>query len=196
MWFWLGRRRTSWAAITWWRLLPNAIRALRIFGSHSSSHFKTFKSSQIHSKARKLGSTWTQAERRWKAVLHVRNAAGTPQKEVIFALDCYWWWKINPLRQAQAQKIICETRRTNQINGKAEYPWREGNALYLMGSEGCAVLWAAKTGWDHQWRTLPNTIDLLEECNNRKTPGICDQTLLYMFFLNKRLNFEKKNYTN
>ena len=29
---------------------------------------------------------------------------------------------------------------TSQINGKAEYPWREGNALYLVGTEGCAVL--------------------------------------------------------
>ena len=43
-------------------------------------------------------------------------------------------------KQPQAQKIICETRPTSQINGKAEYPWREGNALYLVGSEGCAVL--------------------------------------------------------
>ena len=42
--------------------------------------------------------------------------------------------------QRQAQKIICETRPTSQINGKVEYPWREGNALYLVGSEGCAVL--------------------------------------------------------
>ena len=48
--------------------------------------------------------------------------------------------KMDPLRQPQAQKIICETRPTSQINGKAEYPWREGNALYLVGSEGCAVL--------------------------------------------------------
>ena len=45
-----------------------------------------------------------------------------------------------PLRQPQAQKIICETCLTSQINGKAEYPWREGNALYLVGSEVCAVL--------------------------------------------------------
>ena len=65
---------------------------------------------------------------------------------------------------------------TSQINGKAEYPWREGNALYLVRSEGCAVLWAAKTGWNHQLRTLPNTINPLEESNSRKTPGICDQT--------------------
>ena len=37
---------------------------------------------------------------------------------------------MDPLRQPQAQKMICETRPTSQINGKAEYPWREGNALY------------------------------------------------------------------
>ena len=152
-------------------MLRNTRRARRIFGSHSNSHFKTFKSSRIHSKARKLGSPWTQAERRWKAVLHVRNAAGTPQKIVIFASDFYWWWKMDPLRQPQAQKFICETRPTSQINGKAEYSLREGNSLYLVGSEGCAVLWAAKTGWNHQWRTLSNTINPFKESNSRKTPG-------------------------
>ena len=55
---------------------------------------------------------------------------------------------MDPLWQPQAQKIICETRPTSQINGKVEYPWRKGNALYLVGSEGCAILWAAKTGWN------------------------------------------------
>ena len=48
--------------------------------------------------------------------------------------------KMGPLRQTQAQEITCETRPTSQINGKADYPWREGNALYLVGSEGCVVL--------------------------------------------------------
>ena len=47
---------------------------------------------------------------------------------------------MDPLREPQAQKIICETRPTSQINGKAEYPWQEANALYLVGSEGCVVL--------------------------------------------------------
>ena len=28
---------------------------------------------------------------------------------------------MDPLRQSEAQKIICETRPTSQINGKAEY---------------------------------------------------------------------------
>ena len=47
---------------------------------------------------------------------------------------------MDPLRQLQAQKMICQTRPTSQINLKAEYPWHEGNALYLVGSEGCVVL--------------------------------------------------------
>ena len=47
---------------------------------------------------------------------------------------------MDPLQQPQAQIIICETRPTSQINGKVEYSWRKGNALYLMGSEVCAVL--------------------------------------------------------
>ena len=47
---------------------------------------------------------------------------------------------MDPLRQPQAQKIIYETRSTSQINGKAEYPLREGNAVYLVGSKGCALL--------------------------------------------------------
>ena len=63
-----------------------------------------------------------------------------------------------------------------QINGKAEYPWHEGNALYLVRSEECAVLWVAKTVLNHQRKTLPNTINPFEESNSRKTPGICDQT--------------------
>ena len=47
---------------------------------------------------------------------------------------------MDPLRQPQTQKNICETRPTSQINGKDKYPWRESNALYLLESEGCAVL--------------------------------------------------------
>ena len=47
---------------------------------------------------------------------------------------------MDPLGQPQVQKIICETHPTSQINGKAEYPWRESNALYLVGSEGYVVL--------------------------------------------------------
>ena len=60
------------------------------------------------------------------------KAAGYIQKHRIVTGD--------PLRQPQAQKIICETRRNCEINGKVAYSWCEGNALYLVGSKACAVL--------------------------------------------------------
>ena len=43
-------------------------------------------------------------------------------------------------------------------------------ALYFVGSEVCAVLWAAKTRWNHQWRTQPNTINPFEESNSSTLP--------------------------
>ena len=39
----------------------------------------------------------------------------------------------------QKEVILYEPRPTSQINGKAEYPWHEGNALYLVGA-GYSVL--------------------------------------------------------
>ena len=53
---------------------------------------------------------------------------------------------MDPLRQLQAQKIICETRPTNQINGKAEYTWREGNALYWWDQKGVLYYELLKPG--------------------------------------------------
>ena len=97
-------------------------------------------------------------------------------KKVIFASDCYWWSKMDRLRQPQAQKIICETRPSSQINGKAEYPWLEGNALYLVGSEGCAVLCILKSRkflniflWNpfHKFKWFKVEINLWKNKNTR-----------------------------
>lgn len=38
------------------------------------------------------------------------------------------------------QKIICGTWPSSQINDKADYPLRQGNAMHLVGSEGRIVL--------------------------------------------------------
>jgi len=52
------------------------------------------------------------------------------------------WWKMNTLRKFKAQKITVQTRQIINIDGKAEYSWRQ--ALHL-GSAGYSVLWAAST---------------------------------------------------
>ena len=41
---------------------------------------------------------------------------------------------------------------------------------YLVGSEGCAVLWPAKTGWNGQWRTLPTQLIRLKRAIAKKRP--------------------------
>ena len=46
---------------------------------------------------------------------------------------------MDPSRQPQAQNSYVKSGQPAKY-GKEEYPWREGNALYLVGSEGCAVL--------------------------------------------------------
>lgn len=47
---------------------------------------------------------------------------------------------MDPLRQSQAQKVIRAARPTSQINGEPKYPWRQGYAVYLVGSEGAVIL--------------------------------------------------------
>ena len=61
-------------------------------------------------------------------------------KKKLFFIELLLVIKNGSITTTPSAKIICETWPTSQINGKAEYPWREGNALYLVGSEGCAVL--------------------------------------------------------
>ena len=53
---------------------------------------------------------------------------------------------------------------------------------------------AAKTGWNHQWRTLPNTINPFEESNSRKILWIfntLNNTNVHVF-LKKKFKFGKK----
>ena len=54
----------------------------------------------------------------------------------IVTADEKWIHYNNPKRK----KSYVKPGPTSQIKGKAEYPWREGNALNLVGSEAYAVL--------------------------------------------------------
>jgi len=50
------------------------------------------------------------------------------------------WIRYDNLKR---KKSSC--RRTINIDGKAEYSWRQAHALYLVKSAGCSVLRAAST---------------------------------------------------
>lgn len=105
------------------KIVPNIRKAFRIFGKVSSSHFKTFKNSRLHSNTTKSVAIWIEVSTSGKTILHARNAAWTLQNKVVFDSDYGWWRKMDPLRQPEKQKIICETWPSSQINSKDEYPW-------------------------------------------------------------------------
>ena len=72
---------------------------------------------------------------------------------------------MDPLRQPQAQKMICETRPTSQINGKAEYLWREGNAsIHLTLKDAVLNIILNWRGNSLKYRKL----DEIYSCYNRK----------------------------
>jgi len=52
---------------------------------------------------------------------------------------------------------MVQTRRTINIDSKAEYSWHLAHpVLYLVGSIGCSVLWTAPIQRNHHWDTNNN----------------------------------------
>jgi len=129
--------------------------------------------------SKRLKAARIETERYRTTILHVRDVAWTVQKEVFSASNHYRGRKMDSLRQPKTQKIVCKARPTGSINAEAEYPWCQGNALYLVGSEGCDPLWAAKTWSNHHGRLLQATIDPFKASYSRKTSRICDQTRVH-----------------
>jgi len=54
------------------------------------------------SKTRKLSVLWTETERRWKAIFHLRTADSKTTEKRFFASD--WRWEVDVLRQPQEEK--------------------------------------------------------------------------------------------
>ena len=145
-----------------------------MFVSHQKGHLKRLKQPDTF-KIKEIGFHMDSSQETLKGGFVCPTCCCPATKRSHFCIGLLLVIKFDPLRKLQGQKIICETRPTSQINGKAEYPWREGNALYLVGSKRGALLWASKTWWNHHLKTLPNTINSFEKSNSQKTPGICDQ---------------------
>ena len=65
---------------------------MKIVAKHKKSSqnlWESFKQPDTF-KSKEIGFHMDSSQETLKAVLHAWNAAGTPQKEVIFASDCYW----------------------------------------------------------------------------------------------------------
>ena len=55
-------------------------------------------------------------------------------------------------------------------------PWIQGNAVHMVGPEGCNSLWIAKPGRNHHRQTLPNSVDEIESCSKGNTAGMRGKT--------------------
>jgi len=87
---WIAKkiRRQRIRGITRRRSKSNARGACRIIEDNSTSHFCTIESHENDSKTRKLGALWTETERRWKAIFHLRTAVQR-QQEKIFCIGLW-----------------------------------------------------------------------------------------------------------
>ena len=72
-------------------------RVCRIIGGNSTSCFCTIEGN--NSKIRKLGALWTEIERCWKTIFHLRTADSKTTEERFFVSDCDWRWEVDILRQ-------------------------------------------------------------------------------------------------
>ena len=100
--FWTAKkiRRQRIRGITRRRLKSNARGACRIIGGNSTSRFCTIESHGNDSKTSKLDALWTETERRWKAIFHLRTADSKTTEKRFFASDCDWKWEVdNPKKK-------------------------------------------------------------------------------------------------
>ena len=143
--FWREERRT-WkttekvskqriASIVGWGWRSNATTTRWSIKRDTRSRLHTFESHGKDPEGGKTGSTWTEWKTAGKPKNHLRNAARQIRKKVISPPNCDWRWKVD----------IFSSRRTTDIDYKTTSLWTEDDALRLVGSEGCDLLWAVKT---------------------------------------------------
>ena len=67
----------------------NARGACRIIGDNSASRFCTIENYGNDSKTKKLGALWTEIERRWKAIFHLRTADSKTTEKKFFCIELW-----------------------------------------------------------------------------------------------------------
>ena len=93
-------------SITRRRSESNARGVCRIIEGNSTSRFCMIESHGNDSKTKKLGALWTETERRWKVIFHLRIADSKTTEKRFFASDYDWRWEVDILQQPQKEKIL------------------------------------------------------------------------------------------
>jgi len=104
---------------------------------NSTSRFCTIESHGNDSKTKKLGALWTETERRWKAIFHLRIADSKTTEKRFFASDCDWRWEYSTTTPRRKSITLSPVVAIDlNINTTAEHSWFEDHALYLVGPKG------------------------------------------------------------
>ncbi|GBN94417.1 hypothetical protein AVEN_214852-1 [Araneus ventricosus] len=83
---------------------------------------------------------------------------------------------MDTLRYSEVQKIIFQTRRTINIDDKAEYLWCQAHSLYLVGSAGCRYHGLIQRNETLAGEHCSATIDETEPSNEAKRDKLGDKT--------------------
>jgi len=155
-------------------------RKRRIIEGNSTSRFCMIESHGNDSKTRKLGALWTETERRWKAIFHLRTADSKIIEKRFLCIELWLEMRsgystTTPRRKNTTLSPVNPVAIDFNIN-TAEHSWFEDHALYLMGPKGSCLLWAAKNWRFHYGRSVSATIDSFEPCIARKTAEIRAKT--------------------
>jgi len=105
-------------------------------GGNSTSHFCTIKSHGNDSKTRKLGALWTETERRWKAIFHLRTADSKTEVFCIVTGDEKWIFYDNPKKKkyyakpGQSLPSTSTSTRLNIHDSKIMLWWDQKGLVY------------------------------------------------------------------
>ena len=135
--------------------------------SDSTNNFISFEIIGNDSKARELGSIWTEAEKRWTPITCEMLFARHKRKSFLHRIvtsDEKWIHYDNPKKRKSwgPGHALTSTAKPNIHSGKKLM-------LCIWWNQLGVVLWVAQTERDHYWDSLPNTIDEIEQSTQGKT---------------------------
>ena len=172
---WIAKKiqRQSIRGITRRKSESNARGACRIIGDNSTSRFCMIESHGNDSTTRKLDVLWTETEKRWKAIFHLRTAVSKTTEKRFFGL---WLEMRNGYSTPRRKKYYAKPGQS--------LPSTSTSTLWPNIRRSCSVSGGTKkilftmSCWNLAipLRDRSAKIDSFEPCIARKTAGIRAKT--------------------
>jgi len=115
-----------------------------------------------------LDAIRVEGERLWIASSHVWTASTAEKKRFVASYCDEKWIHYPSVEDCGVSPTMHQHRQQSRISMHS--------ALYLVGSAGSSLLWAAQTERNHHGRSLSTTIDAFESSIEGKTAAIQAET--------------------